>query len=140
LNEYVWQVAANLDLIPSTMRLAGLEAPGGGLFRLPDRDRRLAQLLGWFRDRYDLVIVDCPPSIGLLTFNAIRAATAVLIPVETSYFALQGAEKQVRTVESMAQRTGRMPRCLLLPTMFDARLRLSRDILTELERRFAGRL
>ena len=89
---HVWEVAGNLDLLPSTMRLAGLEAPGGGLHELPDRDRRLALLLARMEDRYDRCLIDCPPTIGLLTFNALRAAREALIPVEPGFFSLRGAE------------------------------------------------
>ncbi|TVQ52776.1 MAG: hypothetical protein EA377_09380, partial [Phycisphaerales bacterium] len=69
--DYLWKVARNLDLIPSTTRLAGLEAPTGGLHQRPDRDRRLEYVLCGLRDRYDLCLIDCPPTIGLLTFNAL---------------------------------------------------------------------
>lgn len=136
LSEYVWQVRSRLDLLPSTMRLAGLEAAGGGLYRMPDRDRRLEAILRTVENTYDLCIVDCPPSIGLLTYNALRAADDVLIPVETSYFALQGAEKQVRTIQAVGQRLGRVAAYMLLPTLFDERIQLSREILEEMRMRF----
>ena len=99
----VWEVGGNLDLIPSTMRLSGLEAPGGGLHELPDRDRRLARLLSRFEDRYDRCLIDCPPAIGLLTFNALRAAREALIPVETGFFAFRGADKQWRTIRKLIE-------------------------------------
>ena len=76
------------------MRLAALEAPGGGLHQLPDKDRRLESLLSRLAHRYDCCLIDCPPTVGLLTFNALRAAREALIPVETGFFAWRGAEKQ----------------------------------------------
>ena len=136
VGEITWQAGDNLDLIPSSVRLAALEAVSGGLSRLPDRDRRLEQLLRWVAGRYDLCILDCPPHIGLLTFNALRAASEVIVPVETSYFALQGAENQVRTIDTVARRIGRSLSVVLLPTMFDESVRLSQEILEELRRRY----
>ncbi len=138
LSEWVWQVRSGLDLLPSTMALAGLEAPGRGLTGLPDRDRRLEQLLATMGDQYDWCVLDCPPSVGLLTFNALRAATNVIIPVETSFFALQGAEKQVQTIRTVRSRLGTDLKYALLPTMFDDRVRLSREILEQLNKRFEG--
>lgn len=136
VSEITWQAGDNLDLIPSSVRLAALEAISGGLSRLPDRDRRLEQLLRWVAGRYDLCILDCPPHIGLLTFNALRAAGEVIVPVETSYFALQGAENQIRTIETVGRRIGRALSVILLPTMFDDAVRLSQEILEELRRRY----
>lgn len=136
VSEITWQAGENLDLIPSSVRLAALEAVSGALSRLPDRDRRLEQLLRWLAGRYDLCILDCPPHIGLLTFNALRASTEIIVPVETSYFALQGAENQIRTIETVSRRIGRPLAAMLLPTMYDETVRLSREILEELRRRY----
>jgi len=105
--DILWEVARHLDLAPSTTRLAALEAPGGGLHELPDRDRRLAAVLERWRDRYDLVLIDCPPTIGLLTFNALRAAREAIVPVETGYFSLRGAEKQWKTIQRIIDRLNR---------------------------------
>lgn len=87
----LWRVSKGLDLLPSSTRLAALEAARGGLAEREDRDRRLLESLRPFADEYDWCLIDCPPFIGLLTFNALRAADEVLIPVETGYFALEGA-------------------------------------------------
>jgi chromosome partitioning protein len=136
----IWEVARNLDLAPSAMRMAALEAAGGGLSELPDRDRRLSMVLGQLADRYDRCLVDCPPTIGLLTFNAMRAAREVLIPVETGYFARKGAERQWETLQRVIRRIGRPIACHMLPTLFDERSDLSREILRVLRREFAGQL
>ncbi len=137
ISKSMWHVAANFDLLPSTMRLAGIEAPSSPLSRMPDRDRRLEFLLKHAAtDLYDICIVDCPPSIGLLTFNALRAATNIVIPVETGYFALQGAEKQVETIATVSRRLQRMMPFALLPTLYDDRVRLSREILEQLRKKF----
>ena len=136
----VWEVAGNLDLLPSTMRLAALEAPGGGLHELPDRDRRLAVLLARLDDRYDRCLIDCPPMIGLLTFNALCAAREALIPVETGFFALSGAEKQWRTIRQLVERIGRPIACHLVPTLYNEESALATDILAALRRQFAGQV
>ena len=136
----VWEVGGNLDLLPSTMRLFGMEAPGGGLHELPDRDRRLATLLGRLAARYDRCLIDCPPTIGLLTFNALRAAREALVPVETGYFALRGAEKQWRTIRQLIERIGRPIACHLVPTLYDAESALATNILAALRRQFAGQV
>ncbi|MEE8154674.1 MAG: AAA family ATPase [Phycisphaerales bacterium] len=139
-SEFLWEAAGNLDLLPSTMRLAGLEAPGGGLYQLPDRDRRLARVLELLAGRYDRCLIDCPPTIGLLTFNALRAARETLIPVETGFFALRGAEKQCRAIQQLIDRLGHPIACHLIPTLYDADSTLATDILAALRRRFAGQI
>jgi chromosome partitioning protein len=136
----VWQAARGLDLIPSTTRLAGLEAPRGGLAERPDRDRRLALALSHLADDYDWCLVDCPPFIGLLTFNALRASDEVLIPVETGYFALQGAVNQVNTIRALGRKVGHVTPHRVLPTLHDPLSPLAVEILHELERRFEGAL
>ena len=135
--DIIWQVAKNLDLAPSTMALAGIEQE---LANEPDRDRRLMQLLSTVEDQYDFCIIDCPPSIGLLTFNALRAANEVIVPVETGYFALQGSRKQEATIEMLARRVGHHVRFKVLPTMYDVRTKLAREILSELKRHFGKKI
>ncbi len=132
----LWRVRRGLDLIPSAMRLAGLEAAQGGLFGRQDRDLRLKSVIDRFQDRADWVLIDCPPSIGLLTFNALRAATEVLIPVEMSYFALRGAERQARTILSLARRMGGRTPFRMLPTMHRPGDTLAEELLAELRAKF----
>jgi len=135
--DIIWQISRLLDLAPSTMELAGIEQE---LATAPDKDRRLVQVLSTVADRYDYCIIDCPPSIGLLTFNALRAADEVLIPVETGYFALQGAIKQKATIEMLARRAGHGVRFKVLATMYDVRTKLAREILAELRKQFGDNL
>ena len=135
--DVVWQIARNFDLAPSTMALAGIEQQ---LASAPDRDRRLAQLLSTVQDKYDYCIIDCPPSIGLLTFNALRASDEVLIPVETGYFAMQGSVKQEQTIQMLARRAGHQVRFKVLATMYDVRTKLAREILSELKKQFNDQL
>jgi chromosome partitioning protein len=132
----VWSAGRRLDLIPSRTRLAGLEAARGGLATKPDKERRLDRVLERFAPEYDAALVDCSPSIGLLTYNAILAATDILVPVETGFFSLQGAMKQVKTIESLQRRLGGSAPFWLLPTLHETGSALAEDLLQELRRRF----
>lgn len=132
----LWRAGRNLDLAPSRMRLAGLEAPRGGLADLADKDKRLATVLTHFQADYDVCCIDCPPSIGLLTYNALAAADTVLIPVETSFFSLQGANRQIQTVKTIGRRLGVSLPVWVLPTIHDTTNAVAIDLLEELYKRF----
>ena len=145
----LWRIGRGFDLAPSRMRLAALEAARGGLADQPDKERRLLRTLERLdRDQapkrldgspgstYDVCLIDCPPSIGLLTYNALAAAREVLIPVETSFFSLRGAGKQVNTIRSLGRRLGLRFRPRLLATMHDASVPLAKDLLNELKTGF----
>lgn len=136
----LWRVSRNLDLAPSNMRLAGLEALRGGLATEPEPEKRLARVLASLSNRYDLAVIDCSPAIGLLAYNALVAASQVLIPVETGFFSLQGATKQVSTIKALAKRLEISPAYRLLPTLHDPDSVLARDLLDELHRRFPGQV
>jgi chromosome partitioning protein len=136
----LWRASRNLDLAPSRMKLAGLEAAKGGLADLPDRDRRLSNVINRLAPGYDICFIDCSPSIGLLTYNALAAATDIVIPVETSFFALQGATKQVNTIKTIAKRLGAAAPYWLVATIHDETSILSRDLLQEMRRRFGKRV
>jgi len=135
--DILWQISRNLDLAPSSVSLAGIEQL---LANASDRDRRLVQVLAPVADRYDICIIDCPPSIGLLTFNALRASDEVLVPVETGYFAMQGSFRQEQTIEMLTQKVGHHCRFRVLPTLYDVRTKLAREILSELKKHFGDKL
>jgi len=137
IDEMLWEVGSGLNLIPSTVRLATLEAVDGGIAEKHDRDRRLARLLEQFEDRFDFCIIDCPPTIGLLTFNALRAADESIVPVETGYFALRGAIRQVKTISTMSKKIGRPLDFFLLPTLHDESKPRSAGVLKSLHERFS---
>ncbi|MBZ0172814.1 MAG: ParA family protein, partial [Phycisphaerales bacterium] len=139
----LWRVTRDLDLAPSRTKLAGLEATRGGLAAAHERERRLSKVLEHVStaaggERFDYCVIDCPPSIGLLTYNAITASDGIIIPVETSFFSLQGATKQVATIRSLGRRLGTRPVTRLMATMHDAAHGLARDLRSELNRRFEG--
>ncbi len=151
----LWRAGRNLDLLPSRMKLAGMEAAKGGLADQPEKELRLRTVLERLTRvetpatdgdsvsvergrRYDVCIIDCPPSIGLLSYNAIAAGREVLIPVETSFFSLRGAAKQVQTARSIARRLGMRIQPRLLATMHNPDQPLARDLLDDLRDRFGA--
>lgn len=136
----VWRAGRNLDLAPARMKLAGLEAARGGLADMTDRDRRLMNVLRGVAGEYDVAVIDCPPSIGLLTYNALAAADMVVIPVETSFFSLQGATRQLQTVQAVGRRLGVNLPVWILPTIHDTTNAVAADLLEELGRRFKGQV
>lgn len=136
----LWRVSRNLDLAPATLKLAGLEAARGELAQRTDAESRLKTVLRRFDSQYDICLIDCSPAIGLLAFNALVAADEVIIPVETGFFSMQGATKQVNTIKAIGKRLGIAPTHRLLATMHDPASVLSRDLLDELRRRFGTRV
>ena len=123
-----------LDIIPSRIDLVGAEVE---LMQKPDRERALANTLNQVKDLYDYVLIDCSPSLGLITVNALTSADSVLIPVQAEYFALEGIAQLLNTVRIIK---GRLKPSLeiegFLLTMYDARLRLANMIFEELKGHF----
>jgi chromosome partitioning protein len=129
----VWQITANFDLAPSTKVLAAFEQVMQGR---SDCNHRLAEALAGIDGKYDFVIIDCPPHIGLLTQNALTAASEVIIPVDTGYFSLQGLSKQLETIETMRAGRENPLEVRVLANLYDVRTKLGREILSELKRKF----
>jgi len=100
----------------------------------------LRRVLDEVDDGYDFVVVDCPPAVGLLTFNALRAATDVLVPVETGYFALHGLSKQLETLSILCKQCKQQVSVKVLASMYDIRTKMAREILAELRTHFADRM
>jgi chromosome partitioning protein len=138
LSKLLWRAAANLDLIASTIDLAGLESARGAIAQVADPQARLSKGLAFLSPRYDVCLLDCSPSIGLLTYNALAAADLVVIPVETAYFALQGSSRQVGMIRSLARRLGSAPEFRILPTLHDPKNALAENVLSELHRLHDG--
>jgi chromosome partitioning protein len=124
----------NLELVPSKPELAGAVVE---LSRRPDGERYLAESLAGAGENYSFVFVDCPPSLGPLTVNALAAADRVLVPVQAEYYALEGLAQLVGSVELVRSRLN--PRLALggvILTMVDRRTRLSADVSDEVRRHF----
>ena len=134
LPEVIMQnIVPNVDLVPATISLAAVEH----LLRdLPGRERQLVEHLDTLPQPYDFIIIDCPPNLGLLSFNALRAASLVLIPVELSLFSLDGIERLVETVNLVADKYNLDIPVHILPTQVDYRTRLARTTMDELRERF----
>jgi chromosome partitioning protein len=124
----------NLHLVPAKPDLAGALVE---LARRDDGDRYLASSLGEARDAYSFVFLDCPPSLGPLTVNALAAADRVLVPVQAEYYALEGLTQLVRSVELVRSRLNpKLALGGLLLTMVDGRTRLAADVVAEVRRHF----
>ncbi|MEA2651492.1 MAG: chromosome partitioning protein [Chloroflexota bacterium] len=125
-----------LDLLPSSPSLSGAEVE---LVGLAGREQRLSASLAELNGRYERVLIDCPPSLGLLTVNALTAADGVLIPIQTEYYALEGLSQLVNTIRRV--REGLNPRLEIegvLLTMYDARTNLSSQVASEVRRHMNG--
>jgi len=104
--------------------------------RAEARTERLKEALTSVADRYDYALIDCPPNIGVLTFNALRAASEVIVPLETSYFAIHGVQKLLETIALLSDRIGHDPSVRILPTLYDGRTRFARETLAEIRELF----
>jgi len=123
-----------LDLIPSHIDLVGAEIE---MLNLPNRERMLKGVIDKVKDDYDFVFIDCSPSLGLITVNALTAADSVIIPVQCEYFALEGLGKLLNTVKIIQTRLNTELKIEgFLLTMYDARLRLSNQVVEEVRKHF----
>ena len=123
-----------LDIIPSHIDLVGAEIE---MLNLNDREKILKKLLDPIREEYDYILIDCSPSLGLITVNALTAADSVIIPVQCEYFALEGISKLLNTIKIIKNKLN--PKLEIegfLLTMYDSRLRLANQIYDEVKRHF----
>jgi chromosome partitioning protein len=123
-----------LDIIPSHIDLVGAEIE---MLNLKEREKVLSRLLQPIKDDYDYILIDCSPSLGLITVNALTAADSVIIPVQCEYFALEGISKLLNTIKIIKSKLN--PRLEIegfLLTMYDSRLRLANQIYDEVKRHF----
>ncbi len=124
----------NLSVIPSNIDLVGAEIE---MLERPEREKTLRKVLAGVADDYDYVLIDCSPSLGLLTVNALTAANSVIIPVQCEYFALEGLGKLLNTIKII--QTNLNPDLEIegfLLTMYDSRLRLANQVVEEVTRHF----
>ncbi len=124
----------HLDVIPSHIDLVGAEIE---LVNFPNRENVLKELLAPIRDNYDFIIIDCLPSLGLITVNALVAADSVIVPVQCEFFALEGLGKLLNTIKIVQSRLN--PELQIegiLMTMYDGRLRLSNQVVSEVRKHF----
>ena len=123
-----------LDLIPSHIDLVGAEIE---MINYPNRESVLKKILQEVRDNYDFIVIDCSPSLGLITVNALVAADSVVVPVQTEFFALEGLGKLLNTVKIVQTRLNTDLQIEgILMTMYDGRLRLCNQVVSEVRRHF----
>ncbi|XOQ51845.1 MAG: Sporulation initiation inhibitor Soj [Succiniclasticum sp.] len=129
---------ANLSLLPATIALAGAEIE---LVNMMSRETRLKNALERIKYDYDYVLIDCPPSLGLLTINALTAAGSVLIPIQCEFYALEGVTMLMNTIQ-LVQRNLNPALKLegVLMTMFDARTNLAQDVVEEVKKYFSAKM
>ena len=118
---------ANIDLVGAELELVNLE----------EREYQMKKVLAPIRDKYDYIIIDCAPSLGLLTLNALATADSIIVPIQCEYFALEGLGKLLNTIKIVQQRLNNelIIEGLLL-TMYDTRLRLSNQVVEEVKQHF----
>src|SRR5215210_8044270 len=124
----------NLFLLPSHIDLVGAEIE---MIHLPNRERKMKEVLEKIKDNYEFIIIDCSPSLGLVTLNALTAADSVIIPVQCEYFALEGLGKLLNTIKIVQSRLN--PELVIegiLMTMYDGRLRLCNQVVSEVRKHF----
>ena len=137
LTEILWQISDRLELAPASIDLSAFEQQMTGI---PERECCLKDALQQLAANYDCAVIDCPPAVGLLTFNALRAATDVVVPVETGYFSLHGLSKQLETLNMLCERSGQHVNVRVLASMYDIRTKMAREILGELRSHFADKM
>jgi len=128
----------NVDIIPASMNLAAAEID---LIEMENREARLKMVLSVVREKYDYIFIDCPPSLGLITIDALVASDTVLVPIQCEYFALEGLSQlmsTVRQIKRLYNATLEIEGIVL--TMYDARLNLTNQVVGEIKKFFADKL
>lgn len=124
----------NLDLIPAHIDLVGAEIE---LINMPNRERMMKKVIDSIKDDYDFIIIDCSPSLGLITVNALTSADSVIIPVQSEYFALEGLGKLLGTIKIVQSRLNpELDIEGILVTMYNSRLRLANQVVDEVREHF----
>lgn len=128
----------NLSVIPSNISLAGAEFD---LYQLDNRENRLKDELDKIKGNYDYIFIDCPPSLGMITVNALVAADAVIIPMQCEYYALEGLSQLMLTIRKIKQLyNAELEICGILITMFNGRLILTMQVISELKKYYSDKL
>jgi chromosome partitioning protein len=131
LREVILKVRENFDLVPSDVLLSALPEK----FRdIPGKEDRLAEALEEIHQDYDYVIVDCPPNVGLLTFNALKACSEAIIPVEPSFFSLHGIARQMETLDLLARKSSHDIRARALITLYSTRSDFGKTMAEEIRK------
>ncbi|MEN6371307.1 MAG: AAA family ATPase [Armatimonadota bacterium] len=128
----------NLDLVPARLDLAGADIE---LMSMMSRETKLKNALGQVSDQYEMIVIDCPPSLGLLTINVLTAADYVILPIQCEYYALEGISQLLRTVELIKQNLNPdLEIAKVLLTMYDYRTNLSQQVVREVQTFFSDQV
>lgn len=123
-----------LDLMPSSIDLAAAEIE---IIDLPERAYRMKKALTTVKQYYDYIVIDCPPSLGLITTNALTSADSILVPIQCEYYALEGLSQLMNTVRRVKRQTNEhLDLCGVLLTMYDGRLNLTQQVVNEVKQYF----
>lgn len=136
LRDVIREVRDNLDLAPADVLLSAVPETLAGR---AGREDVLAEALAGVQDDYDYIIVDCPPSVGLLTFNALKACSEAIVPMDPSFFSLHGIAKLLETIDVLARQTGHRIEASVLVTLYAGRSPFARAVVEEVRRHLAGR-
>jgi len=136
LQDVIRSAQPNLDVAPTDILLSGVPEKLAGV---PNREAILKEALEEIETSYDYAIVDCPPHVGLLTFNALYAASEAIVPVDSSFFSLHGIGKLLETFDVLAKRTGHKIGVRALATLYSGRTRFAREVVEEIHKHLPGR-
>ena len=135
INEAVYVISGNLHIVLSDVVLSAFEQVMSGV---PEREYRLRKSLADLTCKYDYMLIDCPPSVGLLTFNGLMVCSEVIVPVDPSFFSLHGLDKLLQTIKLLQERGNRTFSVRILATNIDERTRYAKDLVTTLREKFPG--